>query len=203
MTTSDTHATASAETPEVQEAINKVRPLNATQAKALRTLVQQDFEVVERDMHALYRAEDAAVRERIMDEFKDKGMDADAFVTDAMELITSFEEALRRLAEEGRKKGVALSTHVNRGYSIRQHVKAETAGRDEAINKAVQETRRNYDRALNELHRNQTNVERRILVAQVTGDAEGLLNSLPTASALMLSSAAETAQQLGRQQITG
>lgn len=194
-----------AETPEVAEAINKVRPLNATQAKALRTLVQQDFDVVERDMHSLYEAEVSAVTARIEAEWKDKGANAPAFEQQAHDLIKSFEDALRALMADASSKGVRLETHLGRdGYgrsNIRQYVSAEVEGKDKAIREAVDEVRRNYNRAVNELRRSQTGVERRILVAQVTGDAEGLLQSLPSAQTLMLSSAAAEAVDVGRDRI--
>lgn len=200
---------ASLETPEVQEAINKVRPLNATQAKALRTLVQQDFAVVERDMFALFQAEIAAITERIEAEWADKGANAPAFEQQAHDLIRSFENAMRSLMVEARSKGVVLSTHLervdgySRGLNLGQYVGSQVDGKDTAVTKAKNEVQRNFERAKNELHRNQTNVERRILVAQVTGDAEGLLNSLPSAQALMLSSAAEEARNVGRDAIQG
>ena len=221
MTTSDTHTT-SGESAEVQEAIRAVRPLNATQAKALRTLVQQDFAVVERDMQTLYEAEIASVKERIEEEWKAKGANAPAFEQQAHDLLgqydadmtrltSSFESAIRALVADARSKGVVLTSHLER-YGSRtssvvsdygRYISATVEGKDVATTKAVDEVRRNFNRAVTELQRNQTNVERRILVAQVTGDAEGLLAALPTAQALMLSAAAEQAAMIGRDAIQG
>ena len=172
-----------------EEAVQNVRPLNATQGRNLLAIVKGDFEILELEMRNFSEEKLAEKQKQIrqesnaakQDEFKDK----------AQKLLEKQRQARLDLVSDARRVGITLSfSNTSIGS-----VEVRDDEMNQKINSAAREAKRELDHALNILRKEQLAAERQVLKATITAQAENILESIPTAQQMMINAAAEREAQ--------
>jgi hypothetical protein len=174
------------------------RPLNTTQRRALKDLVENDFLTMRAEIEQM--AADMAQQRRVelTREWAERGADADAFERRGAELMTTYRKDAAALIAEARIAGVDLSMpNIKDSYPS---LEAKVTGLNETIRAAENEVDADRRRALNTLERQRLTAQRKVLLTGVTEEALAVLDTIPTAQALMLEAAA---QRVERAAVTG
>jgi hypothetical protein len=167
-------------TPDVME---KVRPLSLGASRNLQKLIDNDFSALREhlEQYASNLLEQAETK--IRKKWAAKGLDVNAFVDRATALVREFEDAQQALIREALVAGIQLEKKYHNGS--RNGWTADAFGLKEAVAAEQKVIRTNHSKAISELTIQHKGAERRVLLASVTGEAEDLLQSLPTAAQLM------------------
>lgn len=154
-------------------------PLSLGASRNLQKLIENDFSTLSAHL-AQYAADRLAeAEEKVKAKWAIKGVDINSFVDRGTELDRKYEDAKRALVREARETGIQLEKTNYSGWT------ADASGLKAAVTAAQKTIRANHSKAISELTIQQKAAERRVLLATVTGEAEGLLQSLPTAAQLM------------------
>jgi hypothetical protein len=188
---------AQAELPKgVEDDLGLDKPLNASQRKNLKDLVDNDFLALRAEIDQF--ADDMAQQKRseIRGEWADRGASADDFVRRARDLMKVYQDATDALVIEARAAGVELDVAEFAQYQ-KGDVSAKVPRLDTAVKDAEREVEADRRRALNTLERARLTAQKKVLMAGVDPQALGILQTIPNARDLMLEAAAErTRQQL-------
>lgn len=178
------------ESTTTQKAVEAVRPLSATQARALAKLVENDAEQVRAEIDEFADAQIADAVERITAEWEATEGSSDAWEDKARRIMSRYESSRLRLIREAKDAGVTLTIpRVGRDrYEDRLSVTVE--GLKEAIEQEKERINTARRAAKNRLHRQKLALDRRVLEASITSQAQAVLDSLPSARDLMLADAA-------------
>lgn len=178
MTTSTTSA----------DAIEQVRPLSATQARALSRLVTNDADQVRAEIDQYADEQITEATARIKQEWADRSADASSWEDRARTIISRFEASRRRLKREAAEAGVSLQVPSVERYGT--SIQARVEDMDRAIK--VETDRINAARrtAKTRLRRQELALERSVLEASITAQAQAILDSLPSARDLLALDAA-------------
>lgn len=156
-------------------------PLSLGASRNLQKLIENDFSTLSAHL-AQYAADRLAeAEEKVKAKWAIKGVDINSFVDRGTELDRKYEDAKRALIRQASEAGIQLekSRFDSRPWT------ADASGLKAAVTAAQKTIRANHSKAISELTIQQKAAERRVLLATVTGEAEGLLQSLPTAAQLM------------------
>lgn len=170
------------------------QPLNTSQRRALKELVDNDFLALKAEI--VQFADDMARqrREELKAEYKAKGADASSFVERANALASAYRSDCDALVIEARRAGVELSTFKLDNY---HHVESKVAGLTEALKAADDEVNTDRKRALNTLERARLTAQRKVLMSGVNTEALAILDTIPDARSLMLQAAAQRTAPAG------
>jgi hypothetical protein len=167
-------------TPDVME---KVRPLSLGASRNLQKLIDNDFSALREHLQQYADGLLEQAETKIRKKWAAKGLDVNAFVDRATALERQFEDDKQALIREAREAGIQLEKAYhngsNRGWT------ADAFGLKEAVAAEQKVIRKNHTRAISDMTIQHKGAERRVLLATVTGEAENLLASLPTAAQLM------------------
>jgi hypothetical protein len=154
-------------------------PLSLGASRNLQKLIENDFSTLSEHLAQYATDRLTEAEEKVKAKWATKGIDINSFVDRATELDRKHEDAKRALIREASEAGIQLEKSNYAGWH------ADSAGLKEAVKAAQKTIRANQAKAVSELTIQQKAAERRVLLATVTGEAEGLLQSLPTAAQLM------------------
>lgn len=165
------------------QAVQNVRPLNATQSRNLEKLVDADFKSVKTEIDDTIRREITAAKARVEEEWKARGTSVSDWTEKADKLVAKQRKARKDLSDEAKAAGVNLIWSSGRyGENV---FSVQVAGLDEALRKAEVEVRERGRDVLNALERAQLQAQRKVLVASITAQAEEILASIPDAKTLL------------------
>jgi len=170
-------------------AVEKVRPLNATQTRNLTALVKGDFQVMRSELQQFAAEQKHNKTEEIKAQASFKRMEE--VKAAAIEVCREYQKKMQELSYQAQKDGISLSyTGV---------ASERVSVNDSTINAKIQQAHSEIDLelriALATLERKEIQAQRKILVASITQDAEDILNSIPTAQQLMVEAAEEREQR--------
>jgi len=165
------------------DAMEKVRPLSLGASRNLQKLIENDFSALREHLQQYADGLLNQAETKIRKKWAAKGLDVNAFVDRATALERQFEDDKQALIREAGEAGIQLEKKYLNGS--RSGWTADASGLKEAVDEAQKTIRRNLTKAISELTIQQKAADRRVLLATVTGEAEGLLQSLPTAAQLM------------------
>jgi len=174
----------------VKEAINRVRPLNATQSRYLLKLVENDFAQLRAEITEMADEQRKAKLKEATE-----GATADqlkVFGDRAYDLVNDFAKKRRDLIDEAKAQGISLNMpNPHSGQSV-------TTSDDELQNK-IRKINAEHDTELraviNILNRKKLEAERKVMIATITTATEDILHAIPKARELMLEAAQERAQR--------
>lgn len=156
-----------------------VRPLSLGASRNLQKLIDNDFAALQEHLQQYANDLLEQAETKIRKKWAAKGLDVDAYVDRATALGRQFEDDKQALIREAREAGIQLEKKYGDTWT------ADAYGLKEAIAAEQKAIRKNQARANSDLTIQHKGAERRVLLATVTGEAEGLLASLPTAAQLM------------------
>lgn len=169
------------------EPLDPSRPLNASQRKALKDLVDNDFLALRSEIQQFATDMARQRRDELRTEWADRGADPASFITRAEALAQEYRVAADALRLEARRSGIDLDMPT----LYQDKIKARTDGLAEAIREAEQEIKADQVRALNTLERARLTAQRKVLMSGVDQEALSILETIPTAHDLMIQAAAE------------
>lgn len=168
------------------EAVERVRPLTATQATALRKLVENDYEALSVEINQFAEEQADAAEERVRADYSDKEAIGGEYVREARALARDYEDKRRALIDRASINGIALSVpDFDRGYRGTPEPDFAVIGLDQAVRNARQVIYRDRNAAQSALQRSKTDSMRTVLQASLTADAEAVLSSMPSAADMM------------------
>ena len=161
--------------------------LNASQRKALKDLVENDFLALKAEINQF--ADDMAKQKRdeINAEWASKGADKTDFYARGRELMAEYRNGVDKLIMDARSKGVELTMPSFYGREI----EAKVPGLQQAIKLAELDVESDRRRALNSLERARLTAQRKVLMTGVNEDALQILETIPNAKQLMIQAATE------------
>ena len=165
------------------ETLEKVRPLSLGASRNLQKLIENDFSALREHLEQYANDRLVKAKDEVKKSWAAKGLDINAFVDRATALERQFEDDKQALIREAGEAGIQLEKKYLNGS--RSGWTADASGLKEAVDEAQKTIRRNLTKAISELTIQQKAADRRVLLATVTGEAEGLLQPLPTAAQLM------------------
>lgn len=169
------------------EAVEKVRPLSATQTRALSKLVANDADQVRSEINEFAERQKAEATERLRAEWAERQGSASEWEDKARAAMSRFESTRRRLIREAEDAGVSLSMPGVERYGSSLTVKVKDL--DRAIKREHATIERARDAALRNLRRHELTLERRVLEASISTEAHAILDALPSARDLMVTEA--------------
>lgn len=175
------------------DGVDLSKPLNVTQRRALRDLVENDFLAMKAEINQM--ADDMAKqrRDELTREWAARGADADQFERRGAELMETYRTAGAALIAEAQAAGVELAMpRIKDSYPS---LEAKVTGLHEALREVEQEVEADRRRALNTLERQRLTAQRKVLLTGVTQEALNILDTIPTASQLMLEAAAQRTER--------
>lgn len=169
--------------------LNLSQPLNASQRKNLKELVENDFLALRAEINQF--ADDMARQKRgeIERDYKARGADSTTFMAKARDLAKAYRNGADALVLEARQAGVEIK--VPEIYS--RDVEVKVSGLSSALREAEAEVDADRRRALNTLERARLTAQRRVLMTGVTEEALAILDTIPNAHTLMVEAAAQRA----------
>lgn len=170
-------------------AMDLMKPLNASQRKALKDLVENDFLALKAEINQF--ADDMAAQRRteINKEWAAKGADKTTFYAKGQELMAAYRNGADKLVMEARTAGVEFTMPA---IGTRE-MEAKVPGLQTALKAAEAEVDVDRRRALNTLERARLTAQRKVLMTGVTEEALAILDTIPNAHALMVEAAAQRA----------
>lgn len=169
------------------EPLDTSRPLNASQRKALKDLVDNDFQALKSEIQQFATDMARQRRDELRAEWAERGADPSSFIERAEALAQEYRVAADALRLEARQAGIDLDMPT----LYQDKIKARTDGLVEAIREAEQEIKADQVRALNTLERARLTAQRKVLMSGVDQEALSILETIPTAHDLMVQAAAE------------
>jgi len=174
-------------TPEELAALELGKPLNASQRKSLKDIVENDFLALKAEIVQFAGDIAKTRRDDIDKDFAKKGADQQAFEKKGRDLLMKYRNERDKLILDARAKGVELSLPQLK-YG---EVEAKMPGRLQAIAAAEADVEADKRRALNALERARLTAQRKVLMTGVTEESLKILDTIPSAKTLMLEAAAE------------
>lgn len=171
-------------TTDVEPATEALRPLKATEARALKSLVENDFKSLANELRQAAADQKTAAAQRIRADRSVRRDVAESLVKRGLAAAKRYERTREALKKEARDADIDFymnSVGMSSGYEPT----AKPFGVEEAIRQAHAEIDAQLRRALTALERQRLDAQRKIMVAAITKDAEHLLGTLPSASDLM------------------
>jgi len=165
------------------ETLEKVRPLSLGASRNLQKLIENDFSALREHLEQYANDRLVKAKDEVKKSWAAKGLDINAFVDRATALERQFEDDKQALIREAREAGIELDKKYYNGS--RKGWTADAFGLKEAVAAEQKTIRTNHTKAISDLTIQHKGAERRVLLATVTGEAENLLASLPTAAQLM------------------
>jgi hypothetical protein len=166
------------------------KPLNASERRILKELVDNDFNRLKAEMRQFSADALAAALAEVEEEWKDKGNDGPRYVSQMQALADRTNAEAERLIEEARSNGVEIgglsNVYARGGYRV--------VGKDEAIQKVRVESDATLNRALLTLDQQRLATQRTVMLSGVNAESRKLLDTLPSARAAMIE-ASKTEQE--------
>jgi hypothetical protein len=159
--------------------MEKVRPLSLGASRNLQKLIDNDFSALREHLQQYSNNLLEQVEIKVRKKYAAKGLDVNAYVDRATALQRQFEDDKQALIREAREAGIQLEKKYGSTWT------ADAFGLQEAVAAEQKSIRKSTIKAFSDLTIQHKGAERRVLLATVTGEAEGLLASLPTAAQLM------------------
>lgn len=172
------------------------RPLSATAARSLSKLIDNDFALLGQEIQTQAEAYVAAEKKKASDSFDRKTESVQAFEARYTKLANTFLNAANALEQEARMAGLEMELPYEVRNGRHGKVKVCNPGLDRAISAAESAARLKTRQAGLLLERNRLSVQRKVLLASVTSDAEALLTEIPSARELMESAFADPANPM-------
>lgn len=164
-----------------------VASLNASERKALKELVDNDFEMLKQEMAQMASDMAANAVAEVEAEWATRREAWKDFRHKAQRLLDKQDKARRALIREAEEAGVRL--RLMDGYG-RAAIEAEVKGYEEALIAARAAAKAQLDRALLTLERQRLSAQREVLLTGVTKEAAVVLDAIPDAKTLMVEAAA-------------
>lgn len=166
-----------------------IASLNASERKALKDVVDNDFSMLRSEMRAMGADMKAQRRREVEAEWAERRKAVKDFEAKARRAVDKAVKALRDLQTDATSAGVNLtvpSIHTD-------YIKAEAKGYEQAIRDADAEVDRELNRAELTLERQRLTAQRQVLLTGVSGEvAQQVLGSIPDAKTLMVEAAKTT-----------
>lgn len=165
------------------------KPLGASQRKALKDLVENDFSALRAEINQF--ADDMArqKREEIQADYAARGADQTDFLARGRKLMNDYRVGCDQLTLEASRAGVELKMP---GIYTRD-IETKVNGLNTAIKLAEAEVDAERKRALNSLERARLTAQRKVLMSGVNEEALAILDTIPNARDLMVQAAQERA----------
>lgn len=167
------------------------KPLNASERKALKDLVDNDFAALKQEIRRFASDATTAKRNEVMADWEAKGARKQEFLNRANDLRRTYAENVITLKAEADAAGIELTRLEGGGYTPQVTVK----GLEEALRLVSNEIASEMDRALMTLERQRLTAQRQVLLAGITAEALNLLGEIPTAAQLMTEAALDRANK--------
>lgn len=171
------------------QTLDLAKPLTKSEA-TLTQLVNNDFDRLATDMRQLAADQQAERAEVITKEWEAKKDKSEFYRTKGLAIIDNYRTARDALVEKARTDGITLQLP-----SMAVDVQAKLEGKDTALREARTQIDLHLQRAQMALTRQKLTVQRQILLATVTPEAQKVLDVVPTAQSLMLHAAQEEADR--------
>lgn len=163
-----------------------IAALNASERKALKDVVDNDFSMLRQEIRAMSADIKAQRRREVEQEWADRKAATKAYERKVHKAVASFNKKMADMRGEARDAGIELATPRLETYGI----KAEVKGFAEAMREADAEVQRDEDRALMTLERQRLEAQRQVLLTGVSGEvAQTVLGAIPSAQTLMVEAA--------------
>ena len=183
-----THTAVGPASPQLDgEPLDLSKPLNASQRKALKDLVENDFLALKAEINQFADDMAAQRRQEIHADYAARGADSTEFLARGRQLMMDYRNGVDKLVIAARTAGVEL-TMPDIGTRT---METKVAGLHEALRKAEAEVDADRRRALNTLERARLTAQRKVLMSGVNEEALALLETIPDARTLMITAAAE------------
>lgn len=173
----------------VEAAVQNVRPLNATQSRNLKDLVENDF-------HTLMLEIQEISAENLRTQLEELGKSTTEaaqkkFESKAEKLIQKYQNDRLKLIQEAREQNMTLAMptidQMRHGITVT----------DEVFQKRKREleldSKREMDAIMLVLRRKKNEAMRKVMIASITSQAEDILASIPSAREFMIAAQAEKA----------
>lgn len=161
------------------------KPLNASQRKALKDLVENDFLALKAEINQFADDMAAQRRQEINADYAARGADQTTFFTKGRALMQQYRVGCDALVLEARQAGVELK--MPDIYS--REIEAKTSGLQTSLRAAEADVDADRKRALNTLERARLTAQRKVLMSGVNQEALSILETIPNARSLMIEAA--------------
>jgi hypothetical protein len=171
-----------------------IASLNASERKALKDVVDNDFSMLKSEMRAMGADMKAQRRREVEAEWAERRASLKTFEAKARKALHRTQKALRDIQTDASAAGVGMVLP-----HITSEVRAEVKGFEQALRQADEQVERELERALLTLERQRLTAQRQVLLTGVSGEvAQKVLGAIPDAQTLMVEAAkASAAAQIG------
>jgi hypothetical protein len=167
--------------------IERVRPLNATQTNNMLKIITGDYEVLRAEVVQFASEEKTRREEQAKLDINAEKMER--LLAEATALVRDFNDQARLLSNLARGEDISLvfPTVLESGIKIDDsRLKAQ-------LNKIANDIRAEQSAAITQINKQELAAKRQILRASITGEAEEILNGIPSAAEMFALVAQEKA----------
>lgn len=158
--------------------------LNASERKALKELIDNDFRTVEAEIKQFAADVREERKAQVQADFDQKKQGADRFRQELNDLCANFDVDLQEVKDRAARDGLQITGMAHRASTATMSI--VPVGLDEAMRKVDQEVNADRDRALTAHRKAWLAAQRTVLLTGVPeGVAQAVLDSIPDARALM------------------
>jgi len=159
------------------------KPMPAAERSVVKQLIDNEFGTLKQQMRELAADTLRGNLEQVEADWKDRRAAAHAYETEYKKILRKAEAKIESLKAKGKAAGVTVKANEIRRY---MGVHLEFEGYEKAKKAAQDENKTALDRALMTLERQRLAAQQKVLMAGLSQSAADLLNSVPTASELMI-----------------
>lgn len=164
-------------------------PISTAEVRALTALVDNDFAGLRMEIKSQAGKALSAALVEYEEQFGERREQAQVYTTKVYDLLLRHQDEAKRLEAEAEQNGIHLRVPVQT-YTPKAEVKGYEEGR-----RAVQaENKEALDRAMIALEAKRLTTQRRVMLLAISAQAAEILDTIPSAQALMAGAQGEPAQ---------